>query len=165
MGPIPITQRIRQGSAAIHLDVFTSSPGPDRAGVPVAHFPEAFDFVDAAGDRCVVLPAVGGTLRCASLYPGGEVVRTYDAGFWADAACTQRLFYGSPRFVEPSLLRVGLYADGGVLSAVSTVKAHSGPVYRIEDEVCVPRVSDIGLLALDRKTEASTLPIVFETTL
>ena len=136
-----------------------------RACVPVAHFPNAFDFVDAAGDRCVVLPAVGGTLRCASLYPGGEGAKTYDTDFWADAACTQRLFYGSPLFAEPSLLRVGLYADSGVLTAVSTVKVHSGPVYRLEDEVCVPSVSDYRLLALDRKTEASTLPIVFETTL
>jgi len=115
-----------------------------RAGVPVAHFPNAFDFVDAAGDRCVVLPAVGGTLRCASLYPGGEGAKTYDTDFWADAACTQHLFYGHPLGVEPSLLRVGLYADGGALSAVFTVKAHSGTVYRVEDEVCVPRVSDIG---------------------
>jgi hypothetical protein len=158
-GSFPNTQRIRQGSGAAHVDLFTSSPGAGRPGVPVAQFPEALDFVDDAGHRCRVVEAVDGTRRCAVLEP-----IAYESGYWSDAACTQRLRY-DPSGAEPSHLRVALRAEGSLLSAVSTVKTYDGPVFAITNGACVASFAVGPVFALDERIDASTLPQVFETSL
>jgi hypothetical protein len=159
-GSFPNTQRVRQGSGAAHVDLFTSSPGAGRPGVPVAQFPEALDFVDDAGNRCHVVEAVDGTRRCAVLEP-----IAYEGGYWSDAACTQRLRY-DPTGAEPSHLRVALYAENSMLlSAVSTVKTYAGPVFSITNGACVATAAIRPVFALDQRIDASTLPEVFETSL
>jgi hypothetical protein len=163
--PFPMTQRIRQGSGAAHIDLFTSSTADGHAGVPIALFPEALDFIDNAGDRCRVVSAVDGTLRCAVLSP-----EAFQIGSWADAACTERLYYDAPSGVDPSALRVGLYEGraGDQLVAVSTVRVYDGPIYTSFDGICTVQTEpgpDAVLLTLDRRTEASAMPLVFETTL
>lgn len=168
-GPIPTTQRIRQGSGAVHVDLFSSLPGAGREGVPVAHFPDVLDFMDDSGDRCQVLPAVDGTLRCASLDPDGHYgASAYESPYYADAACSQQLRFGYPLGVDFSRLRVALYSESNALTAISTVKVYEGPVYHFSDELCVSSMTDGTegeLLTLDRRIEASDMPLVVETTL
>lgn len=160
-GPFPATQRIRQGSGAAHVDLFSSSPGTGQVGVPVAHFPEALDFLDQWGNPCQVVPAVDGTLRCATLEP-----RAYQSGGWADDTCTQRLYYGQPSGVDPSPLHAALYTDEGALVATSSVKPYDGPVYGFDNgNSCAPTMAAYDLLELDQRVDVSSLPEVFETTL
>jgi hypothetical protein len=162
--PFPMTQRIRQGSGAAHIDLFTSAPGAGSVGVPVALFPEAVDFLDDAGNRCQVVPAVDGTLRCAMTSPA-----PLGSGSWADAACTRPVYYDYPSGADPSRLRVALY-EGSALSAVSTVQVYEGPTYFMSDGGCRAATPDESSLEwvrliLDQRTEASAMPLVFETTL
>jgi len=167
-GAFPTTQRIRQGSGAAHIDLFTSSPGAGRVGVPVDHFPEVLDFVDDAGYRCEVVSAVDGTLRCLPLYstvPAGSGGSAYESGNYSDPGCMQRLHYGYPTGVDPSFLRVALYTDSRQLTAVSTLKVYAGPVFAFDNQVCVSAVSNRELLTLDHRIDASALPEVFETAL
>jgi hypothetical protein len=161
IGAVPTTQRVRQGSGAVHVDLFSSLSAAGGAGVPVAQIPEALDFLDDSGNRCQVVRAFDGTLRCASF----DYSSALESGRWADAACTERLYTGYPMGVDPASLRVGLHADNAALTAVSTLKAYEGPVYAFENGVCVAEPADGSLLRLDRRTDASALPEVFEATL
>ncbi|HEY3253358.1 MAG TPA: hypothetical protein VGJ91_05400 [Polyangiaceae bacterium] len=159
-GSLPMTQRTRQGSGAVHMDVFSSSPKAGAAGVPVARYPDEPDFLDDSGTSCQVTSAVDGTLRCTSLQP-----TTYESGYFEDAACKQRLYYGYPDNAELSTLRVILRTDRGVLSAISTVKPYDGPVYVDSNGVCAGAVANRVLVALDQRTEVADLPLVVETVL
>lgn len=153
-GTFPKTQRTRQGTDAVHVDLFSSSPAAGRVGVPLAQS----GFLNAAGARCQAVPAVDGTLRCASL----ESV-AYESFNWADAACTERLYYGRPSGADPSLQRPVL--DGSKLTAVSTFKLYEGPVYVQNTDGCIATVPTDELLALDQRGDVSALPLVLETTL
>ena len=166
-GPFPMTQRIRQGAGAMHVDLFISSPGAARTGVPVARFPQALDFIDDDGNRCQVVPAVDGTLRCATLSPDVHSAETYRSPYWKDAACMEPLFAGYPTDGDLASLRFGEYTDSGALIAVSTVQAYYGPVFTMRGH-CIPAVYDDSsgvLVTLDRRTDALTMPLVSETTL
>lgn len=161
VGPFPATQRVRQGSGAAHVDLFSSVSGAGQPGAPVAHFPEALDFLDQSGNRCRVMPSVDGTLRCATLEPVA-----YQSGSWADDQCTQRLYYGQPSGADPSTLHAALYTDDGALLATSSVMPYEGPVYGFENgDSCAPTGTGYGLLQLDQQADISSLPEVFETTL
>jgi hypothetical protein len=155
----PRAQRIRQGSGAIHIELFVPQVAVSASPTPIARYPEA-DFLDATGAPCQVVPADDGSLRCASLAAGA-----YESGNWADAACTERLYVGYPPGAEPSSLRVALRSTSDALTAVSTVKIYEGPVYTFNRGECVASAAQDGLLALDRRIEISALPEVFETTL
>jgi len=160
-GPFPATQRIRQGSGSTHVDLFTSSPGLGSPGVPVAHYPEALDFLVDDDERCQVTKAVDGTLRCARLSFGA-----YGSSRWSDAACTQRLYYGDLPGEDAARMRAPILAEDGSLAALMTVKVYDGPLYEKDFEACTPAVDWGGsLLQLDQRTDATTLPLVVETTL
>lgn len=160
-GPFPATQRTRQGSGAVYLELISSSPGGGDKGVPVGHYPSELDFLDAAGNRCNVVPAVDGTLRCATLEP-----MAYESGY-ADPACTQRLYYGQPAGVDPSTLHAALRADkgNGPLTATSSLKVYTGPAYNDGIDGCVQAATAHELLELDQRVEVSVMPQVFETPL
>jgi hypothetical protein len=160
----PMTEMIHQGTGAAHIDLFISVPGAGRVGVPVARFPDMLDFADDAGNRCEVLHAIDGTLRCASVVPS-----PLETSIWADPGCTRRLYYGYQSDVDPSTLRANLHAESGALIAVSTLKPYTGPLYGHSDGACIrgpeDGSEDAMLLELDQRIEASALPQVFETTL
>jgi len=156
----PVTQRVRLGSGGAHVDLFNSMPSAGHAGLPVAHYPVAFDFLDQMGDRCQVVPAADGTLRCATLEPAA-----YESGAWADEACTQRLYYGAALGVDLPTPRTAFHAQDGRLAALFTVKVYDGPAYGIDNGVCAPNASVADLLQLDQRLDISSLPQVVETTL
>ena len=158
-GPFPAIQRTRQGSGAVYLELISSSPGGADPGVPVGHFPTELDFLDAAGNRCNVVPAVDGTLRCATLEP-----MAYQSGY-ADPACKQHLYYGQPEGVDPSTLLAALRTDSGLLAATSSVKVYTGPVYNDSIDGCVQTTSAHELLELDQRVDVSVMPQVFESPL
>ena len=158
-GPFPATQWLRQGSGAVHVDLISSSPGAGASGVPVGHYPQELDFLDAAGDRCNVVRAVDGTLRCATLEP-----QVYESGF-KDPACTQRLYYGQPVGVDPSTLHAALRTGNGSLEATASVKVYTGPAYNDGIDGCVQAATVHEMLELDQRVDISVMPQVFETTL
>ena len=157
-GTFPKTQRIRQGAGAVRVDLFTSFPAAGRAAIPLAQS----EFLDAAGAPCQVVTAVDGTLRCVSLESAA-----HESYYWADAACTERLYYyyGDPGGADPGIQRAVLQLNGSTLAAVSTLKAHSGPVYAQQKEGCVATATTDVLFALEQRSDVSALPLVSETTL
>jgi hypothetical protein len=159
-GPFPTTQRTRLGSGSAHVDLFTSEPGAGRSGVPVARYPAALDFLDSEGERCQVTKAVDGTLRCAPLS-----FAAYLSDRWSDPACTQELYYGE-RGTDAARHRAPMLGNDGLLASLATVKLYDGPAYRKDLEACIP-AEDSGalLLQLDQRIEATSLPVVTETTL
>ena len=167
-GSFPLTTRVRQGSGATHVDLFTSPPVTGRVAVPVAHYPEALDFLDDAGNRCQVLPALDGTLRCATLTLGESGLYVYQSDFWKDDACTDPVLFAHPGDVPISSLRFAECTDSGALTAVSTVKGYYGPVYTTTEGQCSSAVSgdwSVVWLTLDQRIEASDMPLVAATTL
>jgi hypothetical protein len=159
--PVPATQRVVLGSLAVHVELITSSASGGGAGVPVARYPAATDFLDDAGDRCSATKAVDGTLRCSRVALGA-----YESDRWSDAACTERLYYSDWPGTDFAKLRAPVVASDGSLAAVATVKAYEGPVYTVDAGGCVPMqyVPD-SLVQLDQRVDISTMPEVFETTL
>jgi hypothetical protein len=54
----------------------------------------------------------------------------------------------------------------GSLAAVATVQPYEGPLYEQHLEACTAvEVSGVSLLQLDQRIEATSLPLVIETTL
>lgn len=159
--PVPTTQRVQLGSGAVHVEQIMSSPSDGRAGLPVGQYPAVTDFLDNGGELCRPTKAVDGTLRCARV-----VLGAYESDRWADAACTERLYYSDwPAGADVSRLRAPVLASDGSLAAVATVTAYTGPVYAIDSGGCVSRPSGDTLVQLDQLVDISTMPEVFETAL
>ena len=153
--------RVSRGSGALHVDWFVTPGVGAQAGIPLLPV-HAAPFFSEGADSCQVLAAADGTLRCGAAEP-----QVYEDGYWADAACSERLYStysndGLPDTRDPSVFHRMELGDDNRLVALYTLKAHVGAVYHLLNQVCRPTEINVRLLALDRRIEAAELPEVHE---
>ncbi len=162
----PVASWVKRGAGAAHTKVF--GLGTDAALITLQSPASPGLLFDAQDQPCVVTPAIDGSLRCVT-----DAISAREAGYYEDAACTQRLYFEAGLDAQPIVpadleaLRVnGWDESAGKLSTLHSLRRFEGTFYMWMYQTCQPAPQDAEpWLAIDQPVAIDSLPLVTETEL
>jgi hypothetical protein len=152
----PRAATLDSGDGPLHQTRFVA-PGTTSDAERFIALDSGGPLLDARGRACRIQSAVDGSLRCLP-----DELRVWEADYFLDAGCGQRLFTADPA-AELSDLRVVGW-DGSAAPKIATlysVSVYDGQTYQVVQTRCMPSgLAAMRLLARDQEVSLTTLPSV-----